>query len=40
MNYLTQYDPVKKVFLHFEKTSKSDEQLAVWALRWTVKKAK
>lgn len=34
MNYLTQYDPVKDVFLHFEKTSKADEQLTVWALRW------
>ncbi len=40
MNYLTQYDPVKKVFLHFEKTSKTDEQLSVWALRWKVKKAR
>jgi hypothetical protein len=34
MNYLIQYDPVRKVFLHFEKTSQSNEQLAVWALRW------
>ncbi|MDH5588309.1 MAG: hypothetical protein OEZ05_16955 [Nitrospirota bacterium] len=34
MNYLTQYDPVRHVFLHFEKTSQSDDQLAVWALRW------
>ena len=39
MNFLTQYDPAREVFLHFEKTSKSNEQLAVWALRWKVKKA-
>ena len=38
MNYLTQYDPVRQVFLHFEKTSKSNEQLSVWALRWDKKK--
>ncbi len=34
MNFLTQYDPVRGVFLHFEKESLSDEHLAVWALRW------
>ncbi len=38
MNYLTQYDPVRKVFLHFEKESQSDEHLAVWAFRWEKKK--
>ena len=38
MNYLTQYDPVRRVFLHFEKTYQSDEKLAVWALRWESKK--
>ncbi len=40
MNYLTQYDPVRQVFLHFEQTSQSDKQLAVWALRWERKKIK
>ena len=40
MNYLTQYDPVRQVFLHFEKYSQSDEQLAVWALRWKKTKTK
>lgn len=37
MNYLMQYDPVRKVFLHFEKTSLFNEQLDVWALRWEMR---
>ncbi|WP_454064019.1 hypothetical protein [Candidatus Nitrospira salsa] len=34
MNYLTQYDPVAKVFLHFEKPAITDEHIAVWAFRY------
>ncbi len=35
MNYLTQYDPKRGVFLHFEKSSPTDQRMAVWALRLT-----
>jgi hypothetical protein len=34
MNYLTQYDPVRKVFLHFEKSKDSKGRTAVWAFRY------
>jgi len=34
MNYLTQYDPVTKVFLHFEKPTNTDERTTVWAFRY------
>ena len=33
MNYLMQYDPVRNVFLHFEKTRDSEERIRVWAFR-------
>lgn len=35
MNYLTQYDPVRRIFLHFEKAKDSQGRLAVWAFRYT-----
>lgn len=34
MNYLMQYDPSHKVFLHFEKAPDSEGRLAVWAFRF------
>jgi hypothetical protein len=34
MNYLLQYDPSHKVFLHFEKAPNPDGRLAVWAFRY------
>ncbi len=34
MNYLMQYDPVRNVFLHFEKTRSSGDRIAVWAFRY------
>ncbi len=35
MNYLTQYDPVRNVFLHFEKSpAVTGERIRVWALRY------
>ena len=34
MNYLMQYDPSHKVFLHFEQAPNSDGRLAVWAFRY------
>jgi hypothetical protein len=35
MNYLTQYDPVRNVFLHFERSPASTgERLRVWAFRY------
>lgn len=34
MNYLTQYDPVRKVFLHFEKSKDSKGRIAVWAFHY------
>jgi len=34
MNYLMQYDPVRNVFLHFEKSSDSADRLKVWAFRY------
>ncbi len=34
MNYLTQYDPISDVFLHFEKSSASYNLLSVWAFRY------
>jgi len=33
MNYLMQYDPVRKVVLHFEKTKDSGDRIVVWAFR-------
>ena len=33
MNYLTQYDPVRNVFLFFEKTHDSGDRVRVWAFR-------
>jgi len=33
MNYLMQYDPVRRMFLHFEKTSDSGDRIVVWAFR-------
>lgn len=35
MNYLTQYDPVRDVFLHFEKASPKDQSLAIWAFKFS-----
>ncbi|MDH3505151.1 MAG: hypothetical protein OEM58_11575, partial [Nitrospirota bacterium] len=35
MNYLTQYDPVRDVFLHFEQSSPKDQSLAVWAFKFS-----
>ncbi|MBI4523150.1 MAG: hypothetical protein HY695_04970 [Deltaproteobacteria bacterium] len=37
MNYLTQYDPIHRVFLHFEKARDSGERLAVWTFRYQPK---
>jgi hypothetical protein len=34
MNYLMQYDPVRRVFLHFEKTQDSADRIVVWAFRY------
>lgn len=34
MNYLMQYDPKRKVFLHFEKNKDSGEHIRVWAFRY------
>ena len=34
MNYLTQYVPVHRVFLHFEKAPDSNGRIAVWAFRY------
>ena len=34
MNYLLQYDPVHKVFLHFERAPESGGRLAVWTFRY------
>jgi hypothetical protein len=34
MNYLLQYDPVRQVFLHFERSRASESQLEVWAFRY------
>ena len=34
MNYLMQYDPGHKVFLHFEKGPESGERIEVWAFRY------
>jgi hypothetical protein len=34
MNYLMQYDPVRNVFLHFEKTRDSGDRIVVWAFRF------
>ncbi len=34
MNYLMQYDPVRNVFLHFEKSRTSGDRIAVWAFRY------
>jgi hypothetical protein len=34
MNYLTQYDPVRRVFFHFEKAKDSAERITVWAFRY------
>jgi hypothetical protein len=34
MNYLMQYDPVRNVFLHFEKSTDSGERLKTWAFRY------
>jgi hypothetical protein len=34
MNYLTQYDPVRKIFLHFERSKDSEGKIAVWAFRY------
>ena len=33
MNYLMQYDPVRDVFLHFEKNRESGDRIVVWAFR-------
>jgi hypothetical protein len=33
MNYLMQYDPVRNVFLHFEKSTDTGDRLKVWAFR-------
>ena len=33
MNYLMQYDPVRDVFLHFEKSRDSGDRITVWAFR-------
>lgn len=35
MSYLTQYDPVRNVFLHFEKSpSATGQRIRVWAMRY------
>lgn len=34
MNYLMQYDPVRNVFLHFEKSTDSGERVKTWAFRY------
>lgn len=33
MNYLMQYDPVRQVFLHFEKGPESGDRVGVWVFR-------
>ncbi len=35
MNYLTQFDPIREVFLHFEQSSLKDQSLAVWAFKFS-----
>jgi hypothetical protein len=34
MNYLMQYDPVRNVFLHFEKSADSGNRVKLWAFRY------
>ena len=34
MNYLMQYDPVRNVFLHFEKSRQTGDRVRVWAFRY------
>jgi hypothetical protein len=34
MNYLMQYDPVHRVFLHFEKSKDSGNRIVLWAFRY------
>jgi len=34
MNYLMQYDPVRSVFLHFEKSRDSGDYIRAWAFRY------
>jgi len=34
MNYLMQYDPVRNVFLHFEKSVDTGDRLKLWAFRY------
>ncbi len=34
MNYLMQYDPLRRVFLHFEKGLESGDRIEAWAFRY------
>ena len=34
MNYLMQYDPVRRIFLHFEKGPESGDRIEAWAFRY------
>jgi len=34
MNYLTQYDPSRRVILHFEKANNSNGRIAVWVFKY------
>jgi hypothetical protein len=34
MNYLMQYDPLRNVFLHFEKSPETGERVRIWAFRY------